>query len=282
MLFSTLVDVYIKECFILIIQQFSLGIRCFFTCFLLCNCIQVKAGGWKGDGWFEVDNYEGKIGESSVHLSLQRYTNIHKTNAIDGVYYNDRYRLPILVYGIVQGDDIFLCEFKSDGKFDAFPKRTDFTNCEFKLETSRGELVGQWKNKASSYPVKLTHTNSLNDTDGDYIEKEKIEIPFWGQTHKHSFIGVYEMMNGKMEVNKINVVNKKDGEVIQIINPQLYDCGLGFYITSIYRHVVTENDTTIRLNCEESAYADRVRFYQYDKKKGKYIYIKDYYDKYYK
>ena len=85
-----------------------------------------------------------------------------------------------------------------------------------------------------------------------------------------------------MKINKINVISKRSGEVVQIINPQLYNCKFGFYMTYVYEHVVPKNDTTVELQCNRSEYVGNTRFYQYNKKKGKYVYINDYLDKHYK
>ena len=246
------------------------------VCAFLILCFQARAD------WFEVDNYAGKIGDYYVHVSLQRFVYIHKNTLIKGSYYYDKYREPIVLYGKFEGNDIFLCEFKNYKQYEPFPKKPDFDDCAFRLKDYEDKLMGEWKNKDVNYPVELKHTISYASISDKGFEKKDMEIPFWGHTREHSFIGIYEMDDEEIQVNKINVVSKKDGKVIQVIDPQLNDCWFGFYTTYIYEHIFAENDTTIKLNCEGSAYADRVRFYQYDKKKEKYIYIKDYYDKYYK
>ena len=242
---------------------------------LLFLCAQAQAV------WFDVDNYEGKIGEGQSHVSLQKKTYAEEGSFIVGDYYYDKNHTPILLYGTYEGSDIFLCEFNSNGKFEPFPKKTNFNDCEFRLKVDGDKLVGQWKNKTISHPVELIHTISFDSVGVEDFEK-KIEIPFWGQTREHAFIGIYERVNDEMQINKINVISKKSGKLIQIINPQKYGCGFGFYMTYIYRHIVTENDMTVELHCNRSEYVGNTRFYQYNKKKGKYVYIKDYLDKYYK
>ena len=139
--------------------------------------------------------------------------------------------------------------------------------------------MGQWKSESVVYSVELTRTNYFID---NYIEKRKIEIPFWGHTREHLFLGIYEMVKEEVVINKIDVISKNSGEVIQVINPQLHDCWFGFYETDIYNHVVTEDNTTVELQCNRSEYVGNTRFYQYNKKKGKYVYINDYLDKHYK
>ena len=96
----------------------------------------------------------------------------------------------------------------------------------------------------------------------------------------HFFIGIYKSDGKEVDINKIKVMSKKSGEVIQVIDPQLYDCEFGFYMTFIYEHVTTQNDTTIVLQCYGSEYMENIRFYRYNRKQGKYVYIKDYFNKY--
>ena len=251
----------------------NLNIRLVFLLFtLLSCCLQVKASR------FEVDNYEGKIGAFPVHVSVQNFSYIRKEKLIDGVYYYDTYRAPIPLHGTFQGEEIILCELRENDYKEPI-KIKNIDDCEFRLKYYKDKLIGRWKSKTASYPVELARTNSFYD---NYIEKGKIEIPFWGQTREHNFLGVYETDKEEIVINKINVVSKKSGKVIQEINPQLYGCDFGFYISHIYLHVVAENDSTIELNCDGAEYVGNTRFYQYNGKKGKYVYIKDYLDKHYK
>ena len=255
-----------------------------FFCFFLCTCTQTKAGGWKGGVSFDVKNYEGKIGDSSVHISLQEKTKKDGSALIKGSYYYNRYRSPILLNGEYREEEIVLCEVENREKYLKLlseGKDRNFKNCEFRLKVDEEDLTGQWKSGNTTYPIALTQTNYL-DSGGAYVEKGEIEIPFWGQTREHFFIGIYKSDGKEVDINKIKVMSKKSGEVIQVIDPQLYDCGFGFYMTYIYDHVTTENDTTIELQCYRSEYVGNTRFYQYNRKQGKYVYIKDYLDKHYK
>ena len=255
--------------------------------FLICALLNFSVRA-SVDGWYRVHEYKGKIGDFSVHLSFQDFSYFNGNTLVNGSYYYEKYYSPILLYGVFEEDDITLCKVKNKSQYDDFildEKKPTLKDCEFKLKKDGDKLTGQWKSNGKSYSVELTYTNFLDNTQVhyvDYIEKGKMEIPFWGQTRKHGFIGIYETVNKKMEINEINVVDKKSGAVIQVINPQLNNCQLGFYMAPIYLHVATKNDTTIKLNCKGSIQAEKAHFYQDDKKKGKYIYIKDYYDKYYK
>ena len=133
---------------------------------LLFPCAQAQAV------WFDVDNYEGKIGNFPVHVSLQKSTYTNKDSSITGSYYYDKHHAPIVLYGKIKGDNVFICEFKNYGKFAPFPKKTDFDNCEFRLKVDGDKLVGQWKNNAFSYPVELTYTISFDSVGVEDFEKK--------------------------------------------------------------------------------------------------------------
>ena len=101
------------------------------ACALLSICIKVKAG------WFEVENYEGKIDGFTVHVSLQMYSTMSGSESIMGSYYYDKYRTPIPLHGKIKEENIILCEIKNKKNFDSFLMeggKPEFTYCEFSLK----------------------------------------------------------------------------------------------------------------------------------------------------
>ncbi len=121
----------------------------------------------------------------------------------------------------------------------------------------RGKIVNKFKK------VSDLHDGVLR---GD---ASKLEIPFWGNTKKHIFIGLYEKGKNGVIINKINVIEKDSGKKIQVIDPGLYGCNFGFFMTSIFQNVEKEG-SSILLNC--NSYGPDVNVvYSFNKRKSIYI-----------
>ncbi|QLK63584.1 hypothetical protein GE278_22640 (plasmid) [Enterobacteriaceae bacterium Kacie_13] len=204
------------------------------------------------DSWYVIDNYAGTIGKSPVHVSLQRYSFGGETN-IKGSYYYDKYRSPIPLYGKITPEAIILCEVKTNQEYDDYlteGKKYDLNMCPLKLTPSGDVLQGTWQNTKRTLDVVLNKTASMDKTVISDNPAKTIEIPFWGQTAAHSFIGVYEMKDDGLSVNKVMALNKSSGKVDQVIDPQLHQCDFGFYMTAIYQNIERlSNPSQIALNC---------------------------------
>jgi hypothetical protein len=198
---------------------------------------------------YAVKNYQGHIGKYPVHLSLQYY-DFGKSVNVEGSYYYDAHRAPIPLYGVNNTSSIALCEAVSDEIFDKYivqGARFESSKCPFKLTRNSTGLLGEWSNERSTLKVDLEEMAGLSDEVLNGTVKE-LDIPFWGQTKQHSFIGVYEAGHDGIIINKVNVVDKKNGEIIQVINPQLNECEFGSYMTSIFQNI-EKDGSQIRLNC---------------------------------
>lgn len=220
--------------------------------------------------WYMVNNYEGKIGAYSVHLSLQSYDFGDNVN-VEGSYYYDKHRSPIVLYGKETKDRIELCEVNDKKTFDEYimsGQHYDATKCPFQVSKTGNNITGVWQNDKVKLDVTLSKTSELDKSN---ISGGKIEIPFWGQTENHSFIGVYESGTDGIVINKVKVINKKDGGVLQVINPQLNNCDFGFYMTPIYQNIEVLNKSTMSLNCYSTNSDITV---EYGLKNGKYLQIK--------
>lgn len=224
------------------------------------------------DSWYVVHNYEGRIGKYPIHLSLQSFDEDKFT--ISGSYYYDKFHSVIALYGKQTQDSIELCEVSNRSDYEKYLilGEYDFKNCPFKLIKNGKELKGIWQNSKSKLDVSLSQTSFINKSTLK-SDNEKVEIPFWGQTQTHSFIGIYEKdIDGGITINKIKVLDKKDGRVIQVIDPQLHDCQFGFFLTSIFENVENFNSSIITLNCY-SARGDITTQYTFNKQTSKYIFV---------
>ncbi|ERM10788.1 hypothetical protein L584_10635 [Pantoea agglomerans Tx10] len=198
---------------------------------------------------YVVKNYEGYIGEYPVHLSLQFYDFGKKVN-VEGSYYYDNHRSPIPLYGVNESGSIVLCEAVSDESFEKYIVQGgggEVSKCPFNLTRKSTGFLGEWHNERSALKVDLKETVEVSDGVINGSAKT-LDIPFWGQTKQHGFIGVYEASTDGIVINKVNVIDKQSGKLIQVINPQMNDCEFGSYMTSIFQNIESDG-SQIRLNC---------------------------------
>ncbi|WP_431022883.1 hypothetical protein [Erwinia rhapontici] len=227
-------------------------------------------------GWYVVDNYEGSLGAWPIHLSLQEYDSYGSGLNIKGSYYYDKYHAPIPLYGKRTADAIELCEVHGAEDYDralvqGTQKGFDTHSCPFRL-TRKGEaLTGHWQQGEKRYVVALKHTTSLDNTNEGSVTGQLVDIPFWGQTATHSFIGHYQASTDGIAIDSISVVNKKTGNTDQTINPQRPPCQFGFFMTAIYQNMESDNTgKMVWLNCY-SEKADITVDYHFDRTRQRYI-----------
>lgn len=227
-------------------------------------------------GWYIVDNYEGSLGTWPVHLSLQEYDSYGSGLNIKGSYYYDKYHAPIPLYGKRTADVLELCEIHGAEEFERVmvqgtKKSVDTQACPFRLTYQGDKLTGHWQQGEKRYAVALKHSASLDNTAEELITGKYVDIPFWGQTPTHSFIGHYQAGTDGIAVDSISVVNKKTGSVDQTIDPQQHQCQFGFFMTAIYQNMESDNaGKMVWLNCY-SERADITVDYHLDKTRQRYI-----------
>ena len=218
--------------------------------------------------WYQVENYTGTLGEQPVHLSVQQY-DFGKVSNIRGVYYYDKYRSPIALYGIKTDSAMYLCEAHTKAEQERYNEssdRIDFTRCPFQLTDANGVLKGAWKNERRQYPVMLQRTATMSPTS----VQGTVDIPFLGQTEKHAFIGRYEAADDNVTIDKVRVIDKSSGKTLQIIDPNLYGCDFGFYMTTIYRGIEDEDDKSqVWFNCYSTG-GDKSVLYRFDSQAKRY------------
>ncbi|WP_231617179.1 hypothetical protein [Erwinia sorbitola] len=227
-------------------------------------------------GWYVVDNYEGTLGKWPVHISLQEYDSYGSGLNIKGSYYYDKYRAPIPLYGKRSADSFELCEVNTPAEYDSAliqgsKGKVDTHICPFSLTRQGDKLRGHWQQGDKRYEVALKQTASLDNTAEGKITGKRVDIPFWGQTATHSFIGHYQTTADGIAINSISVINKKTGNSDQTLDPQLHQCQFGFYMTAIYQNIESDQaGKTIWLNCY-SQQADITVGYHFDKASMRYI-----------
>jgi len=126
----------------LLTMGFFICLLTFFTILLLLVAMEANAG------WYRVTNYVGQIGPYPVHLSIQTYDWFGGRLNVQGSYYYDKHRSPILIYGKLVGNSASLCEIHSADEFDKILHRGskagfDTTGCPLRLVFSNDEATGQ-------------------------------------------------------------------------------------------------------------------------------------------
>ena len=227
-------------------------------------------------GWYRVTNYVGEIGASAIHFSMQRYEFGPGTNVL-GSYYYDKHRSPILIYGLENDDkSLTLCDVHTPEEYEkaivhGFKNGAYAIGCPLHLALTDEGAVGEWRDSRHSYSVSLRRVGSL-DTTKESLISGTMEIPFWGQTEKYAFIGIYQASFPEV---KVQVVNKKTGMVAQtlISNP---DCLFGYYMTSIYMNLERSHfhPEEVYLNCWSPHYGQSA-YYSFDKKTGEFRWSRD-------
>lgn len=193
-------------------------------------------------GWYHVENYEGSIGENPVHLSLQRYDSFGSGITVEGSYFYDAKQSPIAIYGKAEGARIMLCEIADDKEFErvlVMGSKTpvDTTGCPLSLDIGKDGATGSWSKGVDTYPVSLRKVASLDDTGEGKIEGT-VEIPFWAQTARERFAGVYTNTSLGLCMAKLQVIKKRGGNVVQEIAFKDDDaCSAGMLMTPIYMNV---------------------------------------------
>lgn len=199
-----------------------------------------------GNAWvdgYHVSNYVGHIGKYPVHLSVQKIKYGPGISAL-GSYYYDKQMEPIPLYGKYKSDKkLSLCATHSDADFDRFirrgsPKGVETDGCPFQLVLNEDSAIGKWREKNQILDVALKQVGSLSDTGHRRSVVGTVEIPFWGHTLRHSFLGIYEASGDAVSFKKIKVIRKSTGHVAQEFDLQDHqDCMFGFYMTSIYENI---------------------------------------------
>jgi hypothetical protein len=222
-----------------------------------------------------VTNYIGQIGTAPVHFSIQRY-GFGPGMTAEGSYYYDKYLTPIPVYGLENDDkSLTLCEVHTQEEYEkalihGFKDETYAIGCPLHLVLTDDGAVGEWRDSRNSFPISLTKVGSLDDTKGFQISGV-MEIPFWGQTEKHAFIGIYQASSPEIPAIKIQVVNKNTDIFVQTLDIDP-GCTFGFFMTPIYMNLERSHfrPEEVYLNCYSPSRYDQLDYYSLDKKTRKF------------
>lgn len=217
--------------------------------------------------WYDVKNYEGYVGKEKIFLSMQLYE-FSQNISITGTVYNKTTRLSYPIIGNKLENIINICESRIKaplGSIFNFPEEKNV--CDIKLLVNNNQIKGVWNGLNVDLEISNQFSNDLNIK----TETHFIPIVFWGQTNNHLFEGLYYQSNGEEFIDKINIINKKNGNIDQIINLQNNEtCQFGFYTTPIYMNIENGPDQdSVILHCYSQD--DNFIEYKYHQKSGKYI-----------
>jgi len=209
-------------------------------------------------GWYDVTTYIGRVGTYPIHLSIQKYAQRDGSGLnIYGSYYYDRHMVSIPLYGkLDEKGRLSLCEIHSDAEFDKVIWQgskipVDTSACPFRLTLKNRSVTGEWVNGERRHEVELNESAYLDNTDTLRITGE-FEVPFWGQTAEHLFIGSYAPAKTGEAHALVKIVNKRSKAVIQVIDPEKHECSFGFVMTPIYMNIMKDasRPEQIRIQCD--------------------------------
>ena len=191
-------------------------------------------------GWYQVDNYEGELGKSSIQFSMQTY-DFGSGITVEGSYYDKAGNSPIALYGKISGTKVQLCEISNDEELDRVVVQGsttpfDTSKCPISLTLSDDGATGTWKKGGSDHPVVLRKIASLDDTAEANIDGN-VAIPFWAQTDTHMFRGIYTNTSNGLCMEKVEIVNKSTGHIDQEIAFANDVCNAGMVMTPIYMNI---------------------------------------------
>jgi hypothetical protein len=228
-------------------------------------------------GWYHVENYEGTVGSTPIHLSLQIYKGFGSGINVEGNYFEDKTRSTVPLYGKIEGKKLRFCEIADDKEFQRImvygsKKPVDTSNCPLSIELTDDTAKGTWTKGEIQSPVVLRKIAMLDDT-GEGIVEGKVEIPFWAQTVTHTFSGIYTKSDIGICMKKLLVIDKHNGKISQEIISDDEDCA-GKAMTQIYRNVEkwTGKKNMISVNLS-GKFADSIN-YKFNPKTGKLRQIK--------
>lgn len=243
---------------------------------LLASLFGCLLGGEASAGWYHVETYAGAIGAFPVHLSVQNYDSFGSGITVEGSYFYDSKLSPIPLYGIRADGKLRLCEISGKEQFkkllvegSKLPVKTD--DCAFALDIGDGVLRGQWKSAAKTYDVTLKRVGMLDNTGDDGKIEGAVEIPFWGQTAKHAFIGTYGKIDSMICLTRVAVVDKKTRGEAGALKLDNDDCTAGLLMTPIYENIEDgRKPDTITVEYARGRTGDSVD-YRLDPKTGAYL-----------
>jgi hypothetical protein len=227
-------------------------------------------------GWYHVENYIGFVGPDPIHFSIQRYDGFGSGITVEGSYFYDAKQSPVAIYGKANGTRLELCEIADDKEFHQkiiMGSKTPFDTsaCPLSLDVNESGATGTWTKGTVKYPVTLKKVAMLDDTGPGKVEGT-VEIPFWAQTKKHMFSGIYTNRETGICMETLQIINKRSRKVDQTIHFKDDDiCTSGTLMTTIYRNVEkdTQKGDAIYVNFSNSSAGYSVD-YGYDRKTGKY------------
>lgn len=227
-------------------------------------------------GWYHVENYVGFVGPDAIHFSIQKYDSFGSGITAEGSYFKDATRSPVAIYGKANGNKLQLCEIADDKEFHQkiiMGSKTPFDTsaCPLSLDLNDRGAAGTWTRGTTKYPVTLKKVAMLDDTGAGKVEGT-IEIPFWAQTRKHMFSGIYTSRETGICMEALQVIDKRSKKVDQTIHFKDDDiCNSGTLMTPIYMNVEKDTDTgdAIYVNFSNNSAGYSID-YEYDRKSGKY------------
>ncbi|MGO4920263.1 hypothetical protein [Maribacter spongiicola] len=196
-------------------------------------------------GWYKCYTYKGTIGKSPITLSIQvteGYFGIKDKQGfnVNGVYKYDKYNNPIKLEGILKNNNIQLYEIYDDKK-----------SAILEFNISEDSVIGTWRSlqNQKTIPLKLKYISKLIDTSDDNVF-ENIEILQINTLKDYYFVGIYSKNKNEERARMLTleIFNKRDNSLFQVLDFSDLDFGVGNVITIIYQNIEANSSTNNKLD----------------------------------
>jgi len=170
-------------------------------------------------GWFDVSNYEGKVGGKSVHLSIQTLAAAHPDGPEDsrfviGSFYGTAERRPKAFHGKRFADGrLQLCETRRVGDF-IIPQRDSWLRmkaepCQIALAPQGDALNGKWGKAGEAAAFRLVGT--MNNVTQDQVTG-KMDVPLWVDDKTYMYVGTWGLHDGRLMLRALHAIGVASGK----------------------------------------------------------------------
>jgi hypothetical protein len=225
----------------------------------------------------QYTNYEGHIGNYPIYLSIQKDEWVSDLTVMGSYYYqrHTRRMTPIPLYGRYdKRGKLSLCEILTEEQLAEFKRKLgqkiSTAGCAFSLAFTGNAARGYWTDGKQKLAVTLNMVGDFRfSTQPGSGGSGKFNIPYWGQTARHFFVGVYDMRSGPT----VDVIDKHSRQIIQTLKPEDDGCIVGAFLSPIYMSAESHGPRDagqIRLRCADSSKSSNNRYYAFNQSIGKF------------
>lgn len=167
-------------------------------------------------GWFDVSNYEGKVGGKTLFLSVQTLDQAHPDGPADsrfvvGSFYDPGERRPKAFHGKRTRDGrLLLCETQQVKAF-VIPERDSWLQmkkepCRIALASQDERLAGTW----GAAPAAFHRVGMMNNVGSERVTG-RMQIPLWAVDTNYMYVGTWGLKHGRLMLVSLDAIGLASG-----------------------------------------------------------------------